>query len=754
MPSIIINEIDETSAGTTSIVNDVAYVPGFSNKASTVTKTSSGKTNTYDIKYVKDSDPTDFVPYLRFINGTPPNGSTITVTGSRNGTDQTVTFTGNGTQTVFEFTKTDYLDTVQKVVVGNVIYNLFVAGEEPPTTAENVVVFGSVGDYFINSVSGSLFEGRNAIPDGEQVILTGTATLTVTTAGVTQQMTLGEDVSAVTSCTATNLSTYTYDSSSNVLTLTFSESQSTGNITLSVTCVLTGDGKKEQFSTGMATISDEGGAIYGTTNITNYTNLSTGTVSFIYVFWNYVDYQNDPNYSVVIVPENTPTYCSTKAQFEALFGEFPYKFEEIQLYGANMFTANATPSGSVMFRVGDPDPSYVYAKELICSGMPVYYDNVVNRLPDGSRGAVTVQHMYDYLLNGTTVDGKEGPYYKLQDPNEYNVKYVTSGGYPLFEYTAGIAPTDNPSPSTPVPKPYEPAMNMMNVASTGLLGDTKNSDDFLGRGDIIALIDHTNNPSRSFTGDDSVWESLTGSSGAMEFWSDETLHCDPSYGVMFTPWFKYTTKFTQDYVVKNDKKVATGSFVIKMPASFAYLIGLANSIKNFPAWMAIAGVNRGQVQNYTGRTTAQVLTNKIAQQFQFRQDKSSINPITEVRPYGQCVYGNRTLKEHENGLTATAFLNIRNLVCDVKKTVYRAAKRCLFEQDTDVLWINFKSMITPTLDQMVTGQGISAYKILRVPTNVKAKMEAKVILYPIYAIEDIEVTVVMRDEEVSVTSNQ
>ena len=55
---------------------------------------------------------------------------------------------------------------------------------------------------------------------------------------------------------------------------------------------------------------------------------------------------------------------------------------------------------------------------------------------------------------------------------------------------------------------------------------------------------------------------------------------------------------------------------------------------------------------------------------------------------------------------------------------------------------------------MTTGQGIKAYKIVRVPTTEKAKFEAKVILYPIYAIEDIEVTVVMRDEEVSVTSNE
>ena len=109
-----------------------------------------------------------------------------------------------------------------------------------------------------------------------------------------------------------------------------------------------------------------------------------------------------------------------------------------------------------------------------------------------------------------------------------------------------------------------------------------------------------------------------------------------------------------------------------------------------------------------------------------------------------------TAEGGEDGLTATSFLNIRNMVSDIKKTAYNAAKQCIFEQNSDVLWVNFCSLVQPLLDKLISGQGLSNYKIIKQPTNEKAKLKAKIVIYPIYAVEDFEITIELSDQDVSV----
>ena len=248
------------------------------------------------------------------------------------------------------------------------------------------------------------------------------------------------------------------------------------------------------------------------------------------------------------------------------------------------------------------------------------------------------------------------------------------------------------------------------------------------RGDAVALIDHTNNPSRPLTGANSVYGSVVLSS----FTHGE-------FGAMFTPWAVYTT-------VKEGVKVPASQV---MPASFGYLLSLGKSIKTNANWLATAGVARGLVPYIQSLNTVDRLSNTIANLYQPR-DGIAINPITDIKPYGLTIWGNRTLRKNVGDLAATSMLNIRNLVSDVKKVAYTTAKSLMFEQNSDVLWVNFKAGITPTLDRMLSGQGVSGYKIIRGETTSKAKVVAEIKIYPLYAIEDFEITVVISDEEVSV----
>ena len=186
-----------------------------------------------------------------------------------------------------------------------------------------------------------------------------------------------------------------------------------------------------------------------------------------------------------------------------------------------------------------------------------------------------------------------------------------------------------------------------------------------------------------------------------------------------------------------------------LPASFGYLAALATSVQTNGNWMAAAGVQRGSVPNLV--SLCQNLTNAIADSYQPR-DGIAINPITNIKPYGLTIWGNRTLKNNakKGDLTATSFLSIRQLTNDVKRTVLVAAKTLTFEKNSDILWINFKSKIIPTLDQMVSGLGLSGYEIKKQKTNKKATVKAVIRLYAIEPVEDWDITIELADSSTEI----
>ena len=256
------------------------------------------------------------------------------------------------------------------------------------------------------------------------------------------------------------------------------------------------------------------------------------------------------------------------------------------------------------------------------------------------------------------------------------------------------------------------------------------------RGDCVAIIDHHNNPSRALVGVDSVYNTLK---------LLGTNNANSEYAAAFTPW------------IKVDCTTLAGKGITHtMPPSLGYLMALGKSNKTNANWLAIAGATRGQIPNLNATTPLDItgkLTNSIAENEYQNRNGVSINAITNINPFGYRIWGNRTLKNNskEGNLTATSFLNIRNMVSDVKKVVYAACKRLMFEQNNDILWTNFKAEIEPTLNRMKTGAGISGYKIVRGVTTEKAKLVATIRLYPLYAVEDFDVTVTMEDEEITVS---
>ena len=346
---------------------------------------------------------------------------------------------------------------------------------------------------------------------------------------------------------------------------------------------------------------------------------------------------------------------------------------------------------------------------------------------------ISVDSLYTGLSKRFMSD-PDTPDYSFDSMGDYSIKYITSGGYPTFEYG-----TINESSNTIASIDEGLSFSMIEMASR--------------RGDSVALIDHTNNPERSIY----EFEDLSVINRVRESFSSMD-DITSSYGAMFTPWYSCTHS-----AVAGEPGQDFSPF---MPASLAFLSALATQVRNNQTpWLAASGVSRGKVPYFGSLHTNQPLTNNVADSYQTIPSDVvseyalvSINPITYIRQYGYCIWGNRTLRNNMLGTKATSFLNIRNLVSDIKKRLYEASQQLLFEQNTEILWVNFKGLITPLLDTMVSNNILSAYKLTKYNIDPESgepvpayKVLANIEIRPINSVEVFDLTIQIENNEVEVS---
>lgn len=614
-----------------------------------------------------------------------------------------------------------------------------------------------------------------------------------------------------------------------------------------------------------------------------------------------------------------PILCTSISQFEKEFNSIPYQFK------ADIPIPFADGEISVIHQ-NDYDKSYLLAKELIASGVPVYFQNIkpnYNITPTlydkyplwVLQNALIILRKYlaqldfsdpvpihDYLVNTTSVYGlaysyseftngfnfsprsgspcptssdlsyfrnictnyskypsvlSSGIYGNLYDvlnnignnKNEYKVKYITTGAYPVFgcksptisypsecyfAYDGGWKNMTSPStkyiPYSPsdvyvlitngVPYPifdkvfkvtpnnpisitvnfesqtdssssdsYQATFNItfsettesgcevdidvsdgdieiaqrdLRIAIIDASGKTINEVDpvkmllksAMLRGDCIALIDAPNVPNQSLeaTNEDSVYYKINSIITQNHIDEDTKIYdgyCDPvfdddgrlidtidygTYGAMIFPYANY--KCTQ-----------SGGIVQEFPGSFGFLKALGTAVRNGKQWDPIAGINNGSLKTIQSLCPISPMTQKIADSYQ-NKDSGNINGIVNIYGNGYTIWGNRTLKNNEltDGLTATSFINIRSILCDIKKYVFNVAKKLLFEQNNNQLWVNFRSNISPLLDKMITSCSIKSYKIIRLESDEKTKVRAIIKIIPVYAVEEFEVTVQINND--------
>lgn len=220
------------------------------------------------------------------------------------------------------------------------------------------------------------------------------------------------------------------------------------------------------------------------------------------------------------------------------------------------------------------------------------------------------------------------------------------------------------------------------------------------------------------------------------------------YSAIFTPSVTYANNLKQD-VYQN----------CKFPASFHYLACFAKSVfaDNYKEWFAVAGFTRG-LSTYNidsvGFNLGDVAMNALEPRFFVNGSPVNVAVNVIVNNRGSYyIWGNRTCHTLGVELTASHFLNIRQLCITLKKFIYVLCRKFTFDPNSDVLWANWVSGLTPLLENMKANQGIRDYAIEKVPTDLKGVLAAKVRIVPIEAVEDFEITVSLEDslEGVSVS---
>lgn len=290
-------------------------------------------------------------------------------------------------------------------------------------------------------------------------------------------------------------------------------------------------------------------------------------------------------------------------------------------------------------------------------------------------------------------DSEKSPYLKLADKTVYDVTFITSGIYASMDGTDATI-----------------AERMLTCAAT--------------RGDATAVIDMKKGV------DKNSYFNLVDNYFTTSYVNGEDRN---NYGTIIAPAVKVTltSKGTSEW----------------MPASFAYLYALASSVKNNPIWLAVSGVTRGAINNL--KEVEFVVDEGLADTWQ-AETKISINPIQNVRPYGYCIYGNRTLNRNVEGLTDSSFTNVLLLVNEAKKVTRKAITKLMFESNDSVLWNSFKALIEPTLEKMKSNRGLSDYSIKRLQSTKKGTVAGTIKLMPIEAVEAFEITFSLEDGNVTV----
>ena len=379
-----------------------------------------------------------------------------------------------------------------------------------------------------------------------------------------------------------------------------------------------------------------------------------------------------------------PVLCRTKKEFRTVFGT------------KAATVPNKTDDGGDNYAIYC---SFLMAETLLDDGLYVLYE-----VPTKESNSVTtpVTTVADFTTAVKTADF----WNKLKDKGFYDFRFITLG------CSASISAED------------------IKVINANIKAVSE------ARKDCTAVLDHAAAETKDNLLNIEKREDCFGSV------ADKFTRC-------ITPWCKFEGN-------DDNGKAISG---VELPGSFFYLESFANSVKNNNAvWFSNAGVIRGVAAHLGeplikyGSLDIEQLQPETGEDLDTGESTFAVNPIAYVRPYGFRIWGNRTAEIIDSTITkdaslkASHFANVMEGVVELSKTLYNSSVLSMFEQNSDVLWNNFKNLIEILLDRMLSNQGVKGYKITRVNSAKKGTLSAIVRIIPTEGVEFFNLTIELGDD--------
>jgi hypothetical protein len=125
-------------------------------------------------------------------------------------------------------------------------------------------------------------------------------------------------------------------------------------------------------------------------------------------------------------------------------------------------------------------------------------------------------------------------------------------------------------------------------------------------------------------------------------------------------------------------------------------------------WFAPAGLNRGGIGSVIRAEKRLSATD--------RDDlyAANVNPLATFPGEGVVAFGQKTLQKRATSLDR---INVRRLLINLKRYVSSVSRQLVFEQNTTVTRNRFLATVNPYMEQVVSKQGLYAFKVVMDDTN-------------------------------------
>jgi phage tail sheath protein FI len=244
------------------------------------------------------------------------------------------------------------------------------------------------------------------------------------------------------------------------------------------------------------------------------------------------------------------------------------------------------------------------------------------------------------------------------------------------------------------------------------------------RADTLAVIDLEAGYTSSYENTDSF--ATRGGSVAGTVSAVKNRAFNNSYGACYYPWVRIVDSLSGQQIWMPPSVVALGTY--------------ASSARRSELWFAPAGFNRGGLSRGAAGFPVVGVVEKLTSKERDSLYEVNVNPIASFPSEGIVVFGQKTLQATPSALDR---VNVRRLLCYLKKQISRIANNILFDPNTQVTWDRFLARVNPLLRSVKSRFGLQEYRVVLDTSTTTPElidrniMYAKVFLKPTRAIEFI-----------------